>query len=195
MQPHAQPAAKVEAKPGDKAPAEPGFSNNSATNANPTQSDAKPEGHSGKSAEQPSAPAPAGLPDEKKAEPQSGPKPELKLDPEMKALVKAQVEAQLESALESKMDALLGVNRQLAVFLSEQMEITIKLRYSVVAMERLIEADTRRKSKYAAMLEKVKSEGDGMPDPHWINRTRGMLGQLKRTGTTGPKIENETNTS
>jgi hypothetical protein len=93
------------------------------------------------------------------------------------------------------MDALLGVNRQLAVFLSEQMEITIKLRYSVVAMERLIEADTRRKSKYAAMLEKVKSEGDGMPDPHWINRTRGMLGQLKRTGTTGPKIENETNTS
>jgi hypothetical protein len=110
----------------------------------------------------------------------------------VKAQVEARLKSVLESALESKMDALLEVNRQLAVFLSEQMEIAIKLRQSVVAMEQLIESDARRKSKYAAMLEKVKGEGDGMPDPHWINRTRGMLSQLMRTGTTGPRIQGET---
>jgi hypothetical protein len=36
------------------------------------------------------------------------------------------------------------------------------------------------------MLEKVKGEGDGMQDPHWINRTRGMLSRLERAGTLGP---------
>jgi hypothetical protein len=185
--PDPQPAANVEAKSEEKAAAGPGFSTSSGTDTKPGQSEAKPEQGSDKAGHR-SAPAPEGPPEEKKAEPQ----PESKLDPEIKALIKAQVDARLESALESQIDPLREVNRKLALLLGEQIETTIKLRQSVVAMERLIEADTRRKSKYAAMLEKVKSEGDGTADPHWINRTRGMLGQLQRTGTTGPKIEGET---
>jgi hypothetical protein len=201
--PDPQPAANAEAKSEEKAAAGPGLSTNSGTDAKPGQSDAKPEQGSNKSAGHRSAPgsapAPEGLPKEKKAEQQPESKSEPKLDPEIKALVttqvKAQVDARLEAALESKIDPLLEVNRKLAHLLGEQIEITIKLRQSVAAMERLMEADTRRKSKYAEMLEKVKSEGDGMADPHWINRTRGMLGQLQRTGTTGPKIEGEANQS
>lgn len=114
------------------------------------------------------------------------------LDAKTQKLVEAKIDARMKSLLESELEPLLAVNRQLARFLREQMEIAIELRQSVVAMERLIEVDTRRKSKYAAMLDKVKGEGDGMKDPHWINRTRGMLSQLERTGTTGPKIEGET---
>ena len=122
-------------------------------------------------------------------------KVEPKLDAQTEALVKAEIDARLKSALEaaldSRMEALKDVNRQLGLFLGEQIEITIELRQSVRALERLMETDARRKGKYAAMLEEVKSEGDGMPDSHWINRTRGMLTQLKRTGTTGPKLETE----
>ena len=114
------------------------------------------------------------------------------LDAKTQKLVDARIDARVKSLLESELEPLLEVNRKLAVLLGEQIEITIKLRHSVVAMERLMEADARRKGKYAAMLEKVTSEGDGRSDPHWINRTRGMLGQLQRTGTTGPKVESET---
>jgi hypothetical protein len=111
---------------------------------------------------------------------------ELKLDPKMQKLVEAKIDARLKSLLESQMEPLLAVNRQVALFLGGQLENMIEMRQSVRAMERLLEADTRRKSKYAAMLEKVKGEGDGMQDPHWINRTRGMLSQLERSGTLGP---------
>ena len=111
------------------------------------------------------------------------------LDPKMQQLVEAQIDARLKSLLESHMEPLLAVNRQLALFLGGQLENMIELRQSVCAMERLLEADARRKSKYAAMLEKVKGEGDGMQDPHWINRTRGMLSRLERSGTLGPKSD------
>ena len=113
------------------------------------------------------------------------------LDPKTEAFVKKEIDARLKSLLDERMEAvrepLLEVNRQLGLFLGEQMEITLELRQQVRAMERLLASDPRRKDKYAATLEEVKSEGDGMADPHWINRTRGMLSQLKRTGTTGPK--------
>jgi hypothetical protein len=113
------------------------------------------------------------------------------LDAKMQALVETKIDARLKSLLESHLEPLLAVNRQLALFLGEQLENMIELRQSVCAMERLLEADARRKSKYAAMLEKVKGEGDGMQDPHWINRTRGMLSRLERTGTLGPKRDDE----
>ena len=113
------------------------------------------------------------------------------LDPKLESLVEAKVDARLQSKLESQLEPLLAVNRQLALFLGEQLENMIELRQSVCAMERLLEADPRRKSKYAAMLEKVKGEGAGGQDPHWINRTRGMLSRLERSGTLGPKRDDE----
>jgi hypothetical protein len=113
------------------------------------------------------------------------------LDPKMQALVETKIDARLNSLLESHLEPLLAVNRQLALFLGEQLGNMIELRQSVCAMERLLEADPRRKSKYAAMLEKVKGEGAGTGDPHWINRTRGMLSRLERTGTLGPKSDDE----
>jgi hypothetical protein len=113
------------------------------------------------------------------------------LDPKLEALVEAKIDARLKSILESHLEPLLAVNRQLALFLGEQLENMIELRQSVCAMERLLEADAHRKSKYAAMLEKVKGEGAGMKDPHWINRTRGMLSRLERSGTLGPKRDDE----
>lgn len=133
---------------------------------------------------------PAGYPQDKSAPPQ-----EAKLDPRTEKLVDARVEArfkeELEPLLDRRMEPLLEVNRKLALFLGEQMQAVIELRQSVRAMERLVEGDARRKGKYAATLEAVRSEGEGMgdgvPDPHWINRTRGMLAQLERTGTLGPK--------
>jgi hypothetical protein len=109
----------------------------------------------------------------------------------MQALVEARIDARLNSLLESHLEPLLAVNRQLALFLGEQLENMIELRQSVLAMERLLEADARRKSKYAAILEKVKGEGAGIGDPHWINRTRGMLSRLERAGTLGPKNDDE----
>ena len=113
------------------------------------------------------------------------------LNPKLEELVEAKIDARLQSNLESHLEPLLAVNRQLALFLGEQLENMIELRQSVCAMERLIEADPRRKSKYAAMLEKVKGEGAGGQDPHWINRTRGMLSRLERSGTLGPKRDDE----
>ena len=68
----------------------------------------------------------------------------------------AKIDARLNSLLESHLEPLLAVNRQLALFLGEQLGNMIELWQSVCAMERLLEADPRRKSKYAAMLEKVK---------------------------------------
>jgi hypothetical protein len=62
------------------------------------------------------------------------------------------------------------VNRQLALFLGEQLENMIELRQSVCAMERLLEADARRKSKYAAMLEKVKGARGSDADGGWSRR-------------------------
>jgi hypothetical protein len=109
------------------------------------------------------------------------------LDPKIQKLVEAKIDAQLKSLLESHLEPLLAVNRQIALFLGGQLENMIELRQSVCAMERLLEGDARRKGKYAAMLEKVKGEGDGMQDPHWINRTRGMLSRLERGGTLGPQ--------
>ena len=113
------------------------------------------------------------------------------LDPKMEAQVEAKIDARLNSLLESHLEPLLAVNRQLALFLGEQLENMIELRQSVLAMERLLEADPRRKTKYAAILEKVKGEGAGIGDPHWINRTRGMLSRLERAGTLGPKSGDE----
>ena len=113
------------------------------------------------------------------------------LDPKLEALVEAKIDARLKSILESHLEPLLAVNRQLALFLGEQLENMIELRQSVLAMERLLEADARRKTKYAAILEKVKGEGAGIGDPHWINRTRGMLSRLERAGTLGPKNDDE----
>jgi hypothetical protein len=113
------------------------------------------------------------------------------LDPKLEARVEAKIDARLKSNLESHLEPLLAVNRQLALFLGEQLENMIELRQSVCAMERLLESDARRKTKYVAMLEKVKGEGAGVQDPHWINRTRGMLSRLERSGTLGPKRDDE----
>jgi hypothetical protein len=117
---------------------------------------------------------------------------EPKLDPKLQELIEAKIDARVKALLELHLEPLLAVNRQLALFLGEQLENMIELRQSVCAVERLIEADPRRKGKYAAMLEQVKSEGAGVKDPHWINRTRGMLSRLERTGTLGPKSDGPT---
>jgi hypothetical protein len=148
-----------------------------------------PAGDSGKQA----ASMSNGEPDGQSAEqPKAGGGEEPALDANTLKLVDTRIDARVKSMLGSALEPLLDVNRKLARLLSEQIEIAIGLRQSVVAMERLMDADARRKGKYAAMRQQVSSEGDGMADPHWINRTRGVLGQIERTGTAGPKVEGET---
>ena len=177
-----------------KAGSDSGADSRAAANQSPTNPDAtkesgeSPAGNSAENANRNAASEPAGKPPAPaNADRDAG----STLDPKMQALVETKIDARLNSLLESHLEPLLAVNRQLALFLGEQLANMIELRQSVCAMERLLEADARRKGKYAAMLEKVKGEGAGMRDPHWINRTRGMLSRLERTGTLGPKSDDE----
>ena len=84
---------------------------------------------------------------------------------------------------ESKIEQLLAVNRELGIFLEEQLDNLLSLRQSVLAIERALEGNSALRKKYEKCLQTVKDDGEGLPDIHWTNRIRGVLARLQRTGT------------
>jgi chemotaxis protein histidine kinase CheA len=92
--------------------------------------------------------------------------------------------SQDQSALDhAKIDKLVAVNRELAIYLEEQLDTVLALRQSVAAIERALAGNAVMKKRYEKCLQSVKDEGQGLPDIPWINRIRGVLSRLQRTGT------------
>lgn len=108
---------------------------------------------------------------------------EQPLDPKMQTLLEAKIDARLKSLLESHLEPLLAVNRQLGIFLEEQLDSMLALRQSVAAIERTLEGSPALKKKYEKCLQSVKDEGIGLPEIPWTNRIRGVLSRLQRSGT------------
>jgi len=84
---------------------------------------------------------------------------------------------------ESRIDKLLAVNRELGIFLEEQLDSVLALRKSVAAIQGFIESDAALKKKYETYLQSAKEDVANPSDLHSASRIRGMLGQLQRTGT------------
>lgn len=84
---------------------------------------------------------------------------------------------------ESRIEQLLAVNRQLGIFLEEQLDTVLALRKSVAAIQGFIEGDPALKKKYEKYLQSVKDDEASPSDIHAANRIRGMLSRLQRSGT------------
>jgi hypothetical protein len=84
---------------------------------------------------------------------------------------------------ESKIEQLLAVNRQLGIFLEEQLDTVLALRKSVAAIQGFIEGDPALKKKYEKYLQTVKDDEASPSDIHAASRIRGVLSRLQRTGT------------
>jgi chemotaxis protein histidine kinase CheA len=82
-----------------------------------------------------------------------------------------------------KIDKLIAVNRELAIYLEEQLDTIMALRQSVAAIQKTLEGSPAMKKKFEKCLQKVKDDGEGLPDIPWTNRIRGVLARLQRTGT------------
>lgn len=83
----------------------------------------------------------------------------------------------------SRVEQLVAVNRELGIFLEEQLDAMLALRQSVAAIQKVLEGNSAMKKKYEKCLQSVKDDGEGLPDIHWSNRIRGVLARLQRTGT------------
>jgi hypothetical protein len=83
----------------------------------------------------------------------------------------------------SRVEQLVAVNRELGIFLEEQLDAMLALRQSVAAIQKVLEGNSAMKKKYEKCLQSVKDDGEGLPDIHWANRIRGVLARLQRTGT------------
>jgi hypothetical protein len=83
----------------------------------------------------------------------------------------------------AKIDKLIAVNRELAIYLEEQLDVVLALRQSVAAIQKTLEGSPAMKKKYEKCLQSVKDDGEGLPDIPWTNRIRGVLARLQRTGT------------
>ncbi|MGA2048117.1 MAG: hypothetical protein ABSG96_10510 [Terracidiphilus sp.] len=84
---------------------------------------------------------------------------------------------------ESKIEQLLAVNRQLGIFLEEQLDTVLALRKSVAAIQGFIDSDPTLKKKYEKYLQSVKDDEASPSDIHAASRIRGVLSRLQRTGT------------
>jgi uncharacterized low-complexity protein len=84
---------------------------------------------------------------------------------------------------ESKIEQLLAVNRQLGIFLEEQLDTVLALRKSVAAIQGFIEGDPALRKKYEKYLQTVKDDEASPSDIHAASRIRGVLSRLQRTGT------------
>jgi len=121
--------------------------------------------------------------DEPKDESKHEPEDEPKVESNDESKHKSSDESEDGSNLESKIEQLLAVNRELGIFLEEQLDTTLSLRQLVAAIQGFLEADPTLKKKYEKYLQSVRNDGAGMPDVHWTNRIRGVLSRLQRTGT------------
>jgi hypothetical protein len=95
----------------------------------------------------------------------------------------ARANAALRADLESKFDQQLEVNRELGALLKQQMETSMSLRQSVLAIERTLEGNAAMKKRFEKSLQTIKDSGEGLPDVHSTSRVLGMLGRLQRSGT------------
>ena len=83
----------------------------------------------------------------------------------------------------AKIDKLVAVNRELAIYLEEQLDAVLALRQSVTAIERVLVGNAAMKKRYEKCVQSVKDEGAGLPDLHATIRIRGVLSRLQRSGT------------
>ena len=88
----------------------------------------------------------------------------------------------LSSDVEERFEQQLNVNRKLAAMLEEQLDILLSVRQSVLAIQKTLESNAASKKKLEQAFETVKNGAEGLPDIHWINRVRGMLAMLQRSG-------------
>lgn len=86
------------------------------------------------------------------------------------------------SNLEERFEQQLTVNRKLAAMLEEQLDLLLSARRSMLAIQKTLESSAASKKKLEKALESVKNDDEGLPDIHWINRVRGTLAMLRRSG-------------
>jgi hypothetical protein len=87
-----------------------------------------------------------------------------------------------QADVEARFERQLAVNRRLASILEEQLELLLSVRQSMLAIQQTLESSAASKKKLEMALETVKSGAEGLPDVHWINRVRGTLAMLQRSG-------------
>jgi hypothetical protein len=88
----------------------------------------------------------------------------------------------LSSDVEERFEKQLTVNRKLAAMLEEQLDLLLSVRRSVLAIQKTLESSAASKKKLEKAFETVKNGAEGLPDIHWINRVRGTLAMLQRSG-------------
>jgi hypothetical protein len=87
-----------------------------------------------------------------------------------------------QSDVEERFEKQLTVNRKLAAMLEEQLDLLLSVRQSMLAIQKTLESSAGSKKKLETALETVKDGAEGLPDVHWINRVRGTLAMLQRSG-------------
>jgi hypothetical protein len=87
-----------------------------------------------------------------------------------------------QSDVEERFEKQLTVNRKLAAMLEEQLDLLLSVRQSMLAIQKTLESNAASKKKLEKALETVKDGAEGLPDVHWINRVRGTLAMLQRSG-------------
>jgi hypothetical protein len=112
--------------------------------------------------------------------------PEAKRDTEVKKNAGPRNEdgsnRKLSSDMEERFEQQLTVNRRLAAMLEEQLDLLLSVRRSMLAIQKTLEGSAASKKKLDKALETVKNGAEGLPDIHWINRVRGTLAMLQRSG-------------
>jgi len=88
----------------------------------------------------------------------------------------------LQSDVERRFEQQLTVNRKLATMLEEQLDLLLSMRRSMLAIQKTLEGTATSKKKLEKALETVKDGAEGLSDIHWINRVRGTLAMLQRSG-------------
>jgi len=84
--------------------------------------------------------------------------------------------------VERRFEQQLTVNRKLATMLEEQLDLLLSMRRSMLAIQKTLEGTATSKKKLEKALETVKDGAEGLSDIHWINRVRGTLAMLQRSG-------------
>jgi len=86
------------------------------------------------------------------------------------------------SDVDERFEQQLAVNRKLAAMLEEQLDLLLSVRRSMLAIQETLESSAASKKKLEKALESVGNGDEGLPDIHWINRVRGTLAMLQRSG-------------
>jgi hypothetical protein len=112
--------------------------------------------------------------------------PEAKRDAEANKNAKTRDEEEAkkkhQSDVEERFEQQLTVNRKLAAMLEEQLDLLLSVRRSMLAIQKTLEGSAASKKKLEKALESMKDGAEGLPDAHWINRVRGTLAVLQRSG-------------